>query len=364
MAWPIIRLVVAALFAWSASLLTPLDRRRAARPVRALRHPRHRRPAWPARRSCAAWTGSSAGSWSATTRPPSAFAPLRRCVTTPRSSAPSRPARTPTTRAAASPRSRWSTATSADRVVIATRHADDKGLLDLVRSFKSIGVPVSLLPRPLDLLEAPAARPNNVGGVPLIDVEALAARTSVPYARPGPPSRSKDQSQRRGPRHERGGEHRPRAEPAPRRPLRGDPRRRQLPRQHDRGGQAGLSRHPRADPERPRQGRCLPHRLRRRQGQPGRDARRRRLRRPGRDPPFRRGPRSGSGLRQGLPLPSRRRQRRHHADPQARQRGASAERRISCTERTSPTSVTATTPSGPAACRSSPSTCPASRSRR
>jgi glycosyltransferase involved in cell wall biosynthesis len=72
----------------------------------------------------------------------------------------------------------------ADRVVIATRHADDKGLLDLVSSFKSIGVPVSLLPRPLDLLEAPAAKPSRVGGVPLIDVEALAARSSVPYAGP------------------------------------------------------------------------------------------------------------------------------------------------------------------------------------
>jgi hypothetical protein len=72
----------------------------------------------------------------------------------------------------------------ADRVVIATRHADDESLLDLVRAFKSIGVPVSLLPRPLDLLEAPSARPSQVGGVPLIDVEALASRDAVPYAGP------------------------------------------------------------------------------------------------------------------------------------------------------------------------------------
>jgi len=72
----------------------------------------------------------------------------------------------------------------ADRVVIATRHADDESLLDLVRAFKSIGVPVSLLPRPLDLLEAPAARPSQVGGVPLIDVEALASRDAVPYVGP------------------------------------------------------------------------------------------------------------------------------------------------------------------------------------
>jgi hypothetical protein len=72
----------------------------------------------------------------------------------------------------------------ADRVVIGTRHADDKGLLELVSSFRSIGVPVSLLPRPLDLLEAPATRTSQVGGVPLIDVETLATRQSLPYAGP------------------------------------------------------------------------------------------------------------------------------------------------------------------------------------
>jgi hypothetical protein len=69
----------------------------------------------------------------------------------------------------------------ADRVVISTKHADDEGLLDLVRAFRSAGVPVSLLPRPLDLLEAPAATPSRVGGVPLIDVKALAAR-GTPWA--------------------------------------------------------------------------------------------------------------------------------------------------------------------------------------
>jgi len=74
----------------------------------------------------------------------------------------------------------------ADRVVISTQHADDEGLLELVRAFKSIGVPVSLLPRPLDLLEAQS--PNRVGGVPLIEVEALAARSAAPYK--GPDRRS------------------------------------------------------------------------------------------------------------------------------------------------------------------------------
>jgi hypothetical protein len=72
----------------------------------------------------------------------------------------------------------------ADRIVISSQHADDEGLLELVRAFKSIGVPVSLLPRPLDLLEAQAVTPNRVGGVPLIEVEALASHDAVPYTGP------------------------------------------------------------------------------------------------------------------------------------------------------------------------------------
>lgn len=76
----------------------------------------------------------------------------------------------------------------ADRVVISSQHADDEGLLELVRAFKSIGVPVSLLPRPLDLLEAQSVTPSRVGGVPLIEVEALAARGAIPYK--GPDRRS------------------------------------------------------------------------------------------------------------------------------------------------------------------------------
>lgn len=72
----------------------------------------------------------------------------------------------------------------ADRVVISSQHADDEGLLELVRAFKSIGVPVSLLPRPLDLLEAQSVTPSRVGGVPLIEVEALAARGAIPYNGP------------------------------------------------------------------------------------------------------------------------------------------------------------------------------------
>ena len=81
----------------------------------------------------------------------------------------------------------------ADRVVIASQDADDESLLDLLRAFKSIGVPVSLLPRPLDLLEGLTTTPNRIGGVPLIDVEAFAGPRAdrVPYS--GPCRRSERQ---------------------------------------------------------------------------------------------------------------------------------------------------------------------------
>ena len=69
----------------------------------------------------------------------------------------------------------------ADRIVISSQYADDKRLIELVRKFKAVGVPVSLLPRPLDLLDAPSATPSRIGGVPLIEIEALAARDPVPY---------------------------------------------------------------------------------------------------------------------------------------------------------------------------------------
>ena len=72
----------------------------------------------------------------------------------------------------------------ADRVVISTAHADDTGLLNLVRAFKAVGVPVSMLPRPLDLLEAPSTRATRIGGVPLIEVQSLAARESRPWQGP------------------------------------------------------------------------------------------------------------------------------------------------------------------------------------
>jgi hypothetical protein len=183
-AWPVIRLVVAGIFAWTTSLLMPLDggtqlalfglfvlldfvgRAFCVPILQRLDHTER----W-------VLVGDEA-----TAERLRAFAPLRQYAevvcTVP---APENNGSGAGTRASAlEVVERF----HADRVVIGTRHADDKGLLELVSSFRSIGVPVSLLPRPLDLLEAPATRTSQVGGVPLIDVEALAARASVPYVGP------------------------------------------------------------------------------------------------------------------------------------------------------------------------------------
>jgi nucleotide-binding universal stress UspA family protein len=183
-AWPVIRLVVAGLFAWAASLLTPID---AGAQLglwalfvildlvgRSLSAPYLRRLERVER-----WVlvGDEA-----TAERLRAFPPLRAyaevVATIP-----------PPEEGPGGDTSRISSLEvvdryHADRVVIGTRHADDKGLLDVVRAFKSIGVPVSMLPRPLDLLEAPSTKASQVGGVPLIEVEALAAREAVPYVGP------------------------------------------------------------------------------------------------------------------------------------------------------------------------------------
>jgi len=73
---------------------------------------------------------------------------------------------------------------SADRVVIASRSHDDNSLVGLIRTFQAVGVPVSLLPRPLDLLETPATQQGQVGGLPLLEVGAGTARGAVPYKGP------------------------------------------------------------------------------------------------------------------------------------------------------------------------------------
>jgi Glycosyl transferase family 2 len=182
-AWPVIRLLVAALFAWTASLLTPLGG--AAQlglwVVFAVLDSGARAIALPLLRSL-----DKPERWvlvgdEATAQRLRSYQPLRAyakvvATVTPGDDDTQAAARV----AALEIVDRY----HADRVVIASRHADDEGLLELVRAFKSIGVPVSLLPRPLDLLEAPAANASQIGGVPLIDVKALAARGAVPYTGP------------------------------------------------------------------------------------------------------------------------------------------------------------------------------------
>jgi hypothetical protein len=192
MAWPVIRLLAAALFAWSASLLSPMSVASQLAlwalfvvmdgSARAILAPRlqklDRIERW-------VLVGDQA-----TAERLRAYAPLRAYASIVSTIAPPEDGddeeRSPV--ASLEVVDRY----GADRVVIGTQHADDEGLLDLVREFKSIGMPVSMLPRPLDLLEAPVATPSQVGGVPLIDVQALATRRSVPYS--GPDRRTQRQT--------------------------------------------------------------------------------------------------------------------------------------------------------------------------
>jgi hypothetical protein len=181
--WPVIRLLVAALFAWSASLLTPLNgaeqlallavfvlidsaSRSVIAPYLQRLNPQER---W-------VLVGDDA-----TAERLRAYTPLQAFATVVGTLPPAKQSPGSANRIAAlEVVERY----QADRVVISSQHADDEGLLELVRAFKSIGVLVSLLPRPLDLLEAQAVTPSQVGGVPLIEVEALAARGAVPYSGP------------------------------------------------------------------------------------------------------------------------------------------------------------------------------------
>jgi hypothetical protein len=182
--WPVIRIIVAALFAWAASLMTTLGggeqlalwlgfiavdtacRALIAPYIRGL----SRQERW-------VLVGDEA-----TSERLRAYAPLAEFATVVGTVPPAEEddAGSNGRVAALEVAERY----HADRVVISSQHADDEGLLELVRAFKSIGVPVSLLPRPLDLLEAQAVTPNRVGGVPLIEVEALAAHDAVPYNGP------------------------------------------------------------------------------------------------------------------------------------------------------------------------------------
>ncbi|HEY4779355.1 MAG TPA: glycosyltransferase [Solirubrobacterales bacterium] len=182
--WPVIRLVVAALFAWAASLMTSID---AAEQLalwagfvaldtasRAFVSPYLQRLNRPER-----WVLVGDEATSERLR---AYAPLSDFATVVGTVPPAEDEEAGSNGrvAALEVVERY----HADRIVISSQHADDEGLLELVRAFKSIGVTVSLLPRPLDLLEAQAVTPNRVGGVPLIEVEALASQNAVPYTGP------------------------------------------------------------------------------------------------------------------------------------------------------------------------------------
>ena len=164
--WPIIRFLVAALFAWSASLLTPLGGieqlglwlgfialdtalRSILNPYLDRMNPQER------------WVLVGDEDTAERLR---AYAPLKNYASVvglvpPAEKDPGTAGRV----AALEVVERY----HADRVVISSSHADDEGLLELMRAFKSIGVPVSLLPRPLDLLEAQSVTTSRIGGVTL-----------------------------------------------------------------------------------------------------------------------------------------------------------------------------------------------------
>jgi hypothetical protein len=182
--WPVIRFVVAALFAWAASLMTSISATEQLAlwavfvavdtASRALISPYLQRLNRPER-----WVLVGDEATSERLR---AYAPLSDFATVVGTVPPAEREEAGSSGrvAALEVVERY----HADRIVISSQHADDEGLLELVRAFKSIGVPVSLLPRPLDLLEAQAVTPNRIGGVPLIEVEALASHNAVPYTGP------------------------------------------------------------------------------------------------------------------------------------------------------------------------------------
>ncbi len=182
-AQPAIFLLTAALFAWAASLLTPLDAGgQLLLWAAVVLLSAAGRMAWAPRlqRLDRVERWILIGDAATATRL-SAYVPLRQHASIVFVVAPGEDRVNPVDRVAAL---ELVDLHQADRVVIASQHADDESLLDLVRAFKSIGVPISLLPRPLDLLEAPAATLSQVGGVSLIEVEAIGSKAVTPYTGP------------------------------------------------------------------------------------------------------------------------------------------------------------------------------------
>jgi hypothetical protein len=179
LAWPVVKVLMAGALAWTASLLTPITSSEQLAiwagflfvdvAVQASAQPLLRRLSVPER-----WilVGDEE-----TAERLDAFAPLRRYARVIGTIPPGEQRGFAALQMVDS--------LGADRVVIGTRPADDdEALVRLVGTFRALGVPVSVLPRPLDLLEAPSATPSAVGGVPLIDVNKLAAREAVPYRGP------------------------------------------------------------------------------------------------------------------------------------------------------------------------------------
>jgi hypothetical protein len=181
--WPVIRLVVAALFAWSVSLMAPVTggEQLALWLTFVLLDTASRALIGPYLQGLGPQERWVLVGEEATAERLRAYAPLKAFATVVGTVPPTETGARSSGRVdALEVVERY----HADRVVISSQHADDEGLLELVRAFKSIGVMVSLLPRPLDLLEAQAVTPNQLGGVPLIQVEALAAPGAIPYKGP------------------------------------------------------------------------------------------------------------------------------------------------------------------------------------
>jgi hypothetical protein len=181
--WPVIRLVVAALFAWSVSLMAPVTggEQLALWLTFVLLDTASRALIGPYLQGLGPQERWVLVGEEATAERLRAYGPLKAFATVVGTVPPAEPdARSSGRLDALEVVERY----HADRVVISSQHADDEGLLELVRAFKSIGVMVSLLPRPLDLLEAQSVTPSQLGGVPLIQVEALATRGAIPYKGP------------------------------------------------------------------------------------------------------------------------------------------------------------------------------------
>ena len=215
MAWPVIRLLVAALFAWSASLLTPLDGGAQLALWVGLRRARHRRTGAQRAAACSRldrverWVLVGDEATAERLQRLRAAARLRRP-----SSAPSPPSRT-----APSPADRVAALEVVDRYQRRPRR-------DRHPARRRRG---PARPRPRLQVDRragqPAAPPARPARGPRGDAEPGRRRAADrgrgagrprrrPLRRPRPPRRPQDQGQRRRPGDERGEEHRPRARAA------------------------------------------------------------------------------------------------------------------------------------------------------